>query len=81
MRHTIGALRHFCEGVRSRPSRRFSAGKTIAKNAIANDYFAVAQLMVRCNKDCAFQASSPKTFRPSFGAAYFFVPFVFGFRG
>jgi hypothetical protein len=48
------------------------AQSVIAKNAIANDYFAVAQFSAEGDKDPAFQASSPKTFRPPLGAAYFF---------
>ena len=41
---------------------RFFANTTIARNAFVNAICAVVKFAAAMHKDCAFQASSPKTF-------------------
>lgn len=43
----------------------------VALNAIGNAAFAFARIFAATQKERAFQASSPKTSKPSFGAAFF----------
>ncbi|WP_162854604.1 hypothetical protein [Sphingobium estronivorans] len=53
----------------------------VAGNAIEPVFFAFAKKAAAPQKDQAFQASSPKTLKPSLGAAFFwnFFPAVFRF--
>ncbi|MCP1470099.1 hypothetical protein J3E64_001786 [Sphingobium sp. OAS761] len=48
--------------------------KAVAENAIMHVSFAFAAARVNRQKEWAFQASSPKTFQPPFGAAFFLFP-------